>query len=584
MPIFSRHPDPGRIRRPALALGAGLLAVAAATAVVPAANATAGVTSRALPHATASHRVLFDDTLAETAGNADWIISTSMPDPLQQNPNPQSETDWTGAISAWGVALQKTGQYKLDTLPPGNTITFGTSNALDLANFDVLVLPEPNVLLTSAEKTAVMKFVENGGGLFVVDDHNGSDRNNDGADSVAVTNDLMTNNGVDNTDPFGISVDKVDISSDHPVAVNLPGNPVLGGTFGTVHHSLIADGTTYTLHPSDNANATGLLYLSTATPGGTTNATFVTSTFGKGRVAMWDDSSAIDDGTGQPGNNLFVGWADPTADNAALGLNATAWLAQGSGGTGGSTVTVTNPGNQSTTLGSAVSLPIATSDTAGGTLSFSATGLPAGLSINAGTGVISGTPTAAGTNSVTVTATDSTGPSGSTSFTWTVTSSGGGGCTAAQLLGNPGFETGTAAPWTASPKVIADQAKEPPHSGTWDAWLDGFGKTTVDTLSQSVTLPAGCANYTFTYWLHIDTAETGTRVFDTMTVQVLNSAGSVAATLASYSNVNAASGYSQKSFSLAAFAGQAVTLKFTGSEDSELQTSFVVDDTALNVS
>jgi hypothetical protein len=574
-----------RIRRgalPLVAIAAGMLAAGVVTSAVP--TAAAANTVNTAPAATTVHRVLFDDTLAETAGNADWIISTSMPDPTAQNANPQKETDWTGAISSWGVALQKTGQYKLDTLPPGNTIAFGTSNALDLSNFDELVLPEPNVLLTTAEKTAIMKFVQNGGGLFIVDDHNGSDRNNDGADAVAVTNDLMTNNGVDNTDPFGISVDKVDISSDHPVAISAPSNPVLNGAFGTVHHSLIADGTTYTLHPADNPNATGLLYLSTATPGNT-NATFVTSTFGKGRVAMWDDSSTIDDGTGEPGNTLFVGWADPTADNAALGLNATAWLAQGSGTGGTGAVSVTSPGNQSTVVGTTVSLPISASDTAGGTLSYSATGLPAGLSINTGTGVITGKPTTAATSSVTVTATDSTGPAGSTSFTWTVnTSGGGGGCTAAQLLGNPGFETGTASPWTASAKVIADQAKEPPHAGTWDAWLDGFGKTTVDTLSQSVTLPSNCANYNFTYWLHIDTAETGTKVFDTLTVQVLNSAGSVLSTLATFSNVNAATGYSQKSAGLAAFAGQTVTLKFTGSEDNQQQTSFVVDDTALNVS
>ena len=67
-------------------------------------------------------------------------------------------------------------------------------------------------------------------------------------------------------------------------------------------------------------------------------------------------------------------------------------------------------------------------------------------------------------------------------------------------------------------------------------------------------------------------------------MQVLNSSGTVLATLATYSNLNKATGYSQKSFSLAAYAGQTVTLKFTGTEDFSLQTSFVVDDTALNVS
>jgi len=64
-------------------------------------------------------------------------------------------------------------------------------------------------------------------------------------------------------------------------------------------------------------------------------------------------------------------------------------------------------------------------------------------------------------------------------------------------------------------------------------------------------------------------------------VQLLNGAGTVLATLATYSNLNAASGYTQHSFSLSAYAGQSVTLKFTGSEDSVDQTSFVIDDTAL---
>jgi hypothetical protein len=479
-----------------LALVACGLLCLTTTAAVRASAAT-------VPHAATVHRVLFDDTKQETAGNADWIISTSMPDPTKQNAAPQKETDWTGAISAWGVALQKTGQYQLDTLPPGNTITFGTTNALDLSNFDVFVLPEPNVLLTAAEKTAVMKFVQNGGGLFFVTDHNGSDRNNDGADSVAIANDLMTNNGVDNTDPFGFSVDLKDISSDHPVAISAPTNPVLNGAFGAVKHSLIADGTTFTLKPADNPNVLGLLHLSTAAAGNT-NVTFVTSTFGTGRVAMWDDSSTIDDGTGQPGNNLFVGWADPTADNAALGLNATAWLAQTSGGTGG-----------------------------GG-----------------GGGGGGGTGT----------------------------------CTAAQLLGNPGFETGTASPWTASTSVIFSGTKEPAHTGSFVAWLDGYGTTHTDTLSQTVTLPTGCATYTLSFWLHVDTAETGSTAFDTMKAQVLDSSGAVLSTLATYSNVNAASGFQQRSFSLAGFAGQTVTLKFTGVEGNQLQTSFVVDDAALNVS
>jgi hypothetical protein len=94
-----------------------------------------------------------------------------------------------------------------------------------------------------------------------------------------------------------------------------------------------------------------------------------------------------------------------------------------------------------------------------------------------------------------------------------------------------------------------------------------------------VTVPAGCTTASFSFYLHIDSAETSTTTaYDKLTVQ----AGTT--TLATYSNVNKNTGYAQKSFSLASYAGQTVTLKFTGTEDSTLQTSFVVDDTALNVS
>jgi len=56
-----------------------------------------------------------------------------------------------------------------------------------------------------------------------------------------------------------------------------------------------------------------------------------------------------------------------------------------------------------------------------------------------------------------------------------------------------------------------------------------------------------------------------------MTVQVLSSSGTVLSTLATYSNLGHNTGYTQHSVSLAPYAGQSVTLKFTGTEDSELQ-------------
>ncbi|HEX4703951.1 MAG TPA: putative Ig domain-containing protein, partial [Pseudonocardiaceae bacterium] len=226
----------------------------------------------------------------------------------------------------------------------------------------------------------------------------------------------------------------------------------------------------------------------------------------------------------------------------------------GGGGTGGS-VSVTNPGTQTSTVGQSTSLQIGATDSAGGTLTYAASGLPGGLSINSSTGLISGTPTTAGSSNVTVTATDSTGPSGSTQFTWTIAmSGGGGGCTAGQLLGNPGFETGTAAPWATTTGVVNNSSSEPPHNGGWDAWMDGYGTTHTDTLSQAVALPTGCTNYSFTFWLHIDTAETSTTTaFDTLQVQVLNGSGTVLATLATFSNLNHLTGYAQHTYSLAPY-------------------------------
>ncbi|MEU9272172.1 M4 family metallopeptidase [Streptomyces sp. NPDC048251] len=256
--------------------------------------------------------------------------------------------------------------------------------------------------------------------------------------------------------------------------------------------------------------------------------------------------------------------------NAFAGINVGSHITVPSTG-----VSVTNPGSQSATVGTAVSLQISASSTNSGSLTYAATGLPAGLSISSSTGLISGTPTTAGSSSTTVTVTDSTGATATASFTWTVSSTGGGSCTATQLLGNAGFESGSTT-WTTTSGVITNSSSQAARTGSYKAWLDGYGSTHTDTLSQSVTIPSGCTNTTFTFYLHVDTAETTTSTqYDKLTV----TAGST--TLATYSNLNAASGYVQKSFSLGSFAGSTVALKFSGVEDSSLQTSFVVDDTAV---
>jgi kumamolisin len=293
-----------------------------------------------------------------------------------------------------------------------------------------------------------------------------------------------------------------------------------------------------------------------------------------------NDYTGTHSGTFPAGSGYDMASGLGSPDGAAL----PAALCSAGGGTAPpDTITVTNPGNQSSTVGTAVSLQIKASDsTSGKSLTYSATGLPAGLSISS-SGLVSGTPTTAGTSSTVVKATDGTG-SGTASFSWTVASAGGGGCTAKQLLGNPGFETGSASPWKATSGVIEPTSSyEASHSGDYLAWLDGYGTPTTDTLSQAVTIPASCTTDTFSYWVHVDTSEDSSTAVDTLKVQVLNSSGTVLSTLATYSNLTPNSGYKHVSFNVSADAGKTITVKFTGVEtDKGGGTSdFCIDDTAL---
>jgi poly(hydroxyalkanoate) depolymerase family esterase len=138
-----------------------------------------------------------------------------------------------------------------------------------------------------------------------------------------------------------------------------------------------------------------------------------------------------DNGSGTPEVEAFsIAGAGHVLPIAGQGMEAgaIAFMGLNSTTTQGNQVTVTNPGNQASTPGTAASLQIKAADSAAGqTLAYSATGLPAGLSISSSTGLISGTATTAGASTVTVTAKDTTGAAGSATFTWMVGSGTGGG-------------------------------------------------------------------------------------------------------------------------------------------------------------
>ncbi len=634
--------------------------------------------------------ILFDAAHAQTAGNADWTLDEDSCGTAQRFPTPDqsgitsstAETYWSGGFSAMGVDLVKKG-FHVESLPVGARISYNDStNAQDLKNYNIFVIPEPNIAFTSAEITAIRSFVQNGGGLFMIADHAGADRNSDGIDAAGVFNALMGSPSI-----FGITYN--DNSSDktfgwfddHPdgnFTTDTTSPIIFTGAFGNPSSSRglgLFGSSSMTL----SGAAKGHVWKTTSTHDTSTGVTFATSTYGTGRVAAVGDSSTGEDATNSCGHTTYLGYNDPSYDNGLIYANAVAWLANGStgGDTQAPTVSITAPAAaatvsgtvavnasasdnvgvtkvefyldgalQSTSTSSPYSWSWATTSATNGSHSLTAKAYDAANNVGTSTAVSvtvsnsSGdtTPpttsvtapangaTVSGTVTVTATGSDNVGVTKmeiyidgtlrtsntnatSISYSWNTTTFANGSHTisskaydaagnvgsssnvtvtvsngvAQQLLGNPGFETGTASPWTATSGVVSNSTSEAAHSGSWNAWLAGYGTTHTDTLGQTVTIPPTAPTATSSFWLHIDTAETGTTAYDTLKVQIRNTSGTVLATLATYSNVNATSGYSQKSFNVIAYKGQTIQVYLVGAEDTTLQTSFVVDDFALNV-
>jgi photosystem II stability/assembly factor-like uncharacterized protein len=150
-----------------------------------------------------------------------------------------------------------------------------------------------------------------------------------------------------------------------------------------------------------------------------------------------------------------------------------------------------------------------------------------------------------------------------------------------ELILNGDFENGTT-PWAGTTADISAWQNQAAHGGTRCAWLCGNGTTATEQLYQQVTIPASAASATLNFWLHIDSSETTTTTqYDKLRIQVLNSSGTLLQTLATFSNLNKASGYSLKSFDLSAYKGQTIRVRFYATEDYSKQTSFVIDDVSL---
>jgi subtilase family serine protease len=300
-----------------------------------------------------------------------------------------------------------------------------------------------------------------------------------------------------------------------------------------------------------------------------------------GRSDIWHDITSGSNGKLPNGStsSCTAGW-DMVTGWGPIDFGAFATLVAGGGGG----PTIPNPptnliataGNAQVALGwtgsaGATNYNVKRSTTSGGP--YSTVGSTAGTTFTDST-VTNGT-----TYYYVATASNTAGESGNSNQASATPASGG----AQQLLLNPGFESG-AASWTATSSVINNTASEPAHSGSWKAWLNGYGRRHTDSVYQQVAIPSSVTTATLTFWLHIDTAETtGTSQNDTLAIQIRSASNTVLATLATYSNLDKSTGYVQKSFNLAAYKGQTIRVYLLGTENNTKQTSFVVDDFELNV-
>jgi hypothetical protein len=148
------------------------------------------------------------------------------------------------------------------------------------------------------------------------------------------------------------------------------------------------------------------------------------------------------------------------------------------------------------------------------------------------------------------------------------------------VCANPGFEDMPAG-WNASADVITTNPNQPAHSGQGKAWLGGFGTAHTDRLWQRVALPDSAHAISLTFFLHVDSEEGNQQAFDKLRVRIRDANGQLLQTLKTFSNLQAAPGYTLQSLDLTAFKGRTIRIELEASEDNGSITSFVVDDFAV---
>ncbi|MCD4653220.1 hypothetical protein K8T06_04735 [bacterium] len=293
-------------------------------------------------------RWIFDASCIPMAGShADWVIDApeapgnqSLPD---RYPSPDQcdigaatlEDFWHGGYSAWGIELVKAGHW-VETIPRNNPITYGDcSNSQDLSFFDVMVIPEPQIYYSDDEIDAIINFVFDGGGLFLIGNHCGSDRNNNGADSALIYAEM------DTAGHFGIEFETYPGCTDNEPPpeceacswndvrntnfINDPADPFIHGPHGDVEAIKFNEATALILHPENNPLVCGHAWRDEG-PQGNVDVTVASAFFGDGRIVAIGDSAPADDGTGDDDDFLHDSWDYGTSENDILFMNISHWL------------------------------------------------------------------------------------------------------------------------------------------------------------------------------------------------------------------------------------------------------------------
>ncbi|MDR0268192.1 MAG: DUF6359 domain-containing protein [Paenibacillus sp.] len=117
-------------------------------------------------------KVLFDQSHAQTAGAADWVID--------------------GAFSDFADGLRNA-KFQVDVLErklPMNAQSYDTPTITlnKLKQYDVFIISEANIPFKASEQDAMLQYVKEGGSIFFISDHYNSDRNLNRWDSSEVMN------------------------------------------------------------------------------------------------------------------------------------------------------------------------------------------------------------------------------------------------------------------------------------------------------------------------------------------------------------------------------------------------------------